>query len=400
MVFWLKRKRQGRPKGMYTLKKKDNFSLVKAIVRKNKGRDIADEEFLSYCHDATVMKARGALLRPKWYQAFLPSLNPEQEIMELLVPNENIDHVLNSIRDKGELHRSGAGAVFSFPCEEAMFLSQSEEVTKKVEGPSSSSASASFSDDLVHIICIVQIEKANAIAKEVMLAGGAGPTISYGFGRGLRDRLGIVRVCISPEKELMSVVVNRFEAERIFEVMIQVGRLDVPGEGFIYTIPISKGLNSLTSFTSDSLYGVSIPQIIKAIDEIKGNTDWRSQADLGEGISNSNNVADRTYLENLVRLTCVAIRGEGDILIRAALDAGAPGASVAFGRQMGEEKTMGNTSIKLSNEREIIQLTLAPDKVEEILNAILKKASEEQFEDVYFYTHVIPKAFTYLGPPK
>ena len=83
---------------MYTLKKKGNFSLVKAIVRKNKGRDIADEEFLSYCHDATVMKARGALLRPKWYQAFLPSLNPEQEIMELLVPNDNIDHVLSSIR--------------------------------------------------------------------------------------------------------------------------------------------------------------------------------------------------------------------------------------------------------------------------------------------------------------
>ena len=63
---------------MYTLKKKNNFSLVKAIVRKNKGRDIADEEFLSYCHDATVMKARGALLRPKWYQAFLPSLNPSK----------------------------------------------------------------------------------------------------------------------------------------------------------------------------------------------------------------------------------------------------------------------------------------------------------------------------------
>ena len=99
--------------------------------------------------------------------------------------------------------------------------------------------------------------------------------------------------------------------------MIQVGRLDVPGEGFIYTIPISKGLNSLTSFTSDSLYGV-IPQIIKAIDEIKGNT-IGGVGQIWEGVSNSNNVADRIYLENLVRLTCVAIRGEGDILIRPLL---------------------------------------------------------------------------------
>ena len=385
---------------MYTLNKKTDFSLVKAIVRKNKGREIADETFLSHCYDATIMKARGALLRPKWYQKFLPSLNPEQEIMELLVPDENIDYVLNSIRQRGELNRSGAGAVFSFPCEEAMFLDFEKSELKKAESSESDKEGTSFRDDLVHIICIVQIEKASSIAKEVMLAGAAGPTISYGFGRGLRDRLGIVRVCISPEKELMSVVVSRFEAERIFEVMVQVGRLDIPGEGFIYTIPISKGLNNLTSFTSDSLYGVSIPQIIKAIDEIKGNTDWRSQADLGEGGAKFSSGADRTYLENLIRLTCVSNRGEGDTLIRAALDAGAPGASVAYGHQMGEEKMMGNTSIKLSNEREIIQLTLATEKVEGILGAILKKASEEKFEDVYFYTHVIPKAITYLGPPK
>ena len=67
---------------------------------------------------------------------------------------------------------------------------------------------------------------------------------------------------------------------------------------------------------------------------------------------------------------------------------------------MGEEKIMENTSIKLSNEREIIQLTLSPDKVQPILDVILKEASEREFKDVYFYTHIIPKAFTYLGPPK
>ena len=99
-------------------------------------------------------------------------------------------------------------------------------------------------------------------------------------------------------------------------------------------------------------------------------------------------------------MTCVSIRGEGEKLIKAALNAGAPGASVAYGRQMGEEKTLADTSIKLSNEREIIQLTLSPDKVQEILDAILEEATKNSFEDVYFYTHVIPKAFTYLGPPK
>jgi hypothetical protein len=67
---------------------------------------------------------------------------------------------------------------------------------------------------------------------------------------------------------------------------------------------------------------------------------------------------------------------------------------------MGKEKMMGDTSIKLSNEREIIQLTLARDKLQGILDSILKEAEEKSFKDLYFYTHFIPKAFTYLGPLK
>ncbi|MDC0255982.1 P-II family nitrogen regulator [Bacteriovoracales bacterium] len=386
---------------MFKLNKDENFSLVKAIVGKNKGRLIADDELLSCCQGITVMKARGTLLRPKWYQSFLPSINPEQEILEMLVPNHNLDYVMAQVSMKGGLHRHGAGGVFAFPCQEAMFIGEGTKNETKKDFPKESSGKL-FRDDLVSIICIVQIDKANAIAKEAMIAGAPGPTISYGFGRGLRDRLGIVRVCISPEKELMSVVANRYEADRILDVMIRVGRLDVPGEGFIYTIPVKKGLNNVQSVLSDSLHGVSIPQIIKAIDEIKGSTDWRSNSDISEVSKNDGQikVQERVYLENLIRLTCVSIRGEGEKLIKAALNAGAPGASVAYGRQMGEEKTLADTSIKLSNEREIIQLTLSPDKVQEILDAILEEATKNSFEDVYFYTHVIPKAFTYLGPPK
>ena len=386
---------------MYTLKKQKGFTLVKAIVRKNKSRVIVDDSLLECCYDITVMKARGTLLRPKWYQGLLPSLNPEQEILECLVPNQHLDNVLAQVSMKGGLHRSGGGAIYSFPCEEALFLDNGMETGQQINLVQDDSDKL-FKDDLVAIVCIVQKDKANLIAKEAMLAGAPGPTISYGFGRGIRDRLGIVRICISPEKELMSVIVNQYEANKLFEVMIKVGRLDVPGEGFIYMIPIQKGLMNIRSVVSDDQNGVTMPQLIKAIDELKGNIDWRSQMDV-QDVSETDGhlqVQERVYLENLVRLTCVAVRGEGDILIKAALNAGAPGASVAYGRQMGEEKIMENTSIKLSNEREIIQLTLSPDKVQPILDVILKEASEREFKDVYFYTHIIPKAFTYLGPPK
>ncbi len=386
---------------MYSLNKKKSFTLVKAIVRKSKSRFIIDEDILKSCNYITEIKARGTLLRSKWYQSFFPSINPEQKILELLVPNHNLDHVLSRVSMKGELNHSGNGAILAFPCEETMFLSGEIKVEKR-ESNVQDDSKRIFREDLVSIVCIVQKEKANVIAKEAMMAGAPGPTVSFGFGRGIRDRLGLVRICISPEKELLTVVVNKYEVDKIFDAMIKVGRLDIPGEGFIYTIPVKKGLINIPSIVSDTIHGVSIPQIIKAIDEIKGSTHWRMHSGVHD-ISESDGIfqmQERVYLENLVRLTCVVVRGEGDALIRAAIEAGAPGASVVYGRQMGEEKMMGDTSIKLSNEREIIQLTLAQDKLQGILDSILKEAEEKSFKDLYFYTHFIPKAFTYLGPLK
>lgn len=386
---------------MYSINREKSFTLVKAIVRKSKSRFIIDDDILKSCKNITEIKARGTLLRSKWYQSFLPSINPEQKILELLVPNHNLDHVLGRVSMKGELHHSGNGAILAFPCDETMFLNGEKKVDKK-ESDVQDDTKKIFREDLVSIVCIVQKDKANVIAKEAMMAGAPGPTISFGFGRGIRDRLGLVRICISPEKELLTVVVNKYEVDKIFDAMIKVGRLDIPGEGFIYTLPIEKGLINIPSIVPDTIHGVSISQIIKALDEIKGNSHWRGHSGFHD-FSESDGifqVQERTYLENLVRLTCVVVRGEGDALIRAAIQAGAPGASVVYGRQMGEEKMMGDTSIKLSNEREVIQLTLAREKLQVILDAILKEASEKSLKDIYFYTHIIPKAFTYLGPLK
>jgi len=102
-------------------------------------------------------------------------------------------------------------------------------------------------------------------------------------------------------------------------------------------------------------------------------------------------------LTDLVRLTCVTERGKGDNMVDAAIAAGAPGASIAYGRKLGAEETMGDTSINLSKETEIIEMTLAPKAVDDIVNKMVESAKADENSDVYFYTQPVPKALTYLG---
>lgn len=188
-----------------------------------------------------------------------------------------------------------------------------------------------------------------------MRAGSPGPTIAFGQGLGIRDKLGLLRIAISPEKELIRVVVDSFDAEEIFNAMVEEGKLDTPGMGFIYTMPVEDGVINIASVAPEKNQLASNQQIIKAIDEIKGGSAWR--AHLGQ----NNGKTQKKTLSNLSRLTCVVERGKGDSLTKAAMNAGAPGASITYGNKRNHTQNEG-VALAVNKEMEIIEMTLAPQK--------------------------------------
>jgi hypothetical protein len=48
-------------------------------------------------------------------------------------------------------------------------------------------------------------------------------------------------------------------------------------------------------------------------------------------------------------------------------------------------------------EMEIIELTMLPDKFEPVLSAMIQSAKDDENNEAYFYSHVLPKALTYTG---
>ena len=78
------------------------------------------------------------------------------------------------------------------------------------------------------------------------------------------------------------------------------------------------------------------------------------------------------------------------------MNAGAPGASITYGNKRNHTQNEG-VALAVNKEMEIIEMTLAPQKVDEIISVMIDAAVAENNNDLYFYTQPVPKALTYLG---
>ncbi|MFP4446090.1 MAG: hypothetical protein ACLFPD_07565 [Desulfosudaceae bacterium] len=175
------------------------------------------------------------------------------------------------------------------------------------------------------ICCIMQRGQAEAVARIPLDTGTCVPAIHFGTGMGVRDRMGLLRITIPFEKEIVHAFATLHEAENIMEMMIEAGRLERPGSGFVYTFPVEAGLINIRVRRGQRQHAASIEQIVTALDNIKGGTEWRRRRNLGtRRISRK-----KHYIRNLVDLVLLCDGGTGSDLMKAAMDAGAGGATIS-----------------------------------------------------------------------
>ena len=365
------------------------FSLITVILPKASAKRILDKALSIQISTHVIINARGTLYRDKWYQKFKPAINPEQIIFELLVPVNLEEVIMNRISIAAGLHEGKRGALFSVRCSHAVFL-QPDIFPETINIEKIAGSQVTYNTQLTAIYCITQKGMAEDVATAAIRAGSSEPTIVYGQGQGLRDRLGLLRIAISPEKELIRVVVDHYDVEPVFEAMVQQGKLDLPGRGYIYMLPVEKGIINMAAVTSDRSELASRQQMIKAIDELKGSSAWRIQHE-----SDKNN--QRKFLTDVYRLNCVVEKGKGEKLIKSAIQAGAPGAGITNAVSGGGVIHKRSSTVSVYREMEIIELTMLPDKFEPVLSAMIQSAKEDDNNEAYFYSHVLPKALTFTG---
>lgn len=379
-------------------------SVVAAVLPPPSAKPVIEKLFASGERNAFVTNARGTLIRDQWLQRFSSLVSPEKEILRFLVPDAQVDGVIQDIADAGGLRFPGSGAVYSVPCDDLYHTPDFPIWAGLESGETGTDASLSLRENLSLISCILQPEQTEAASRAAMQAGSHGPVVFYCEGRGLRDRLGWLRITKKRTKEVMTLVVDNADADAVVEAIRLAGRLDMPGRGYLYRMPVQKGLVNLASIISSRHYAADMQQVIAAIDELMGHSNWRRRqvrrlssggraAGLGlYGVEAAENTAENT--EAMTRLTFISGQAHTQLLLDAALAAGASGANIMSSRfvELDSRVAMGR---RLNRERTWVQTVMPRDRASEVLQAVMHTAQQEGVTEACLFGQPVTRVVTY-----
>jgi nitrogen regulatory protein PII len=244
--------------------------------------------------------------------------------------------------------------------------------------------------ELTGICCIVQRGEGNDVARIALDTGTCVPAVTFGHGTGVRDKLGLLRIAIPAEKEIVHLAASSYDADIIMNMIIDEAKLDQPGKGFIYLFPLEAGQIDMKVFRGMPKHAASVEQIITAVDEMKGGSQWRARAGtahIGEGTV-------RTFLRDLVSLSFICDEGRGDELVRTAMDAGAPGATTGRMSYMGREQAKPGG---ISPAREKCSMIVHLSQVDAIIDAMIEDGAIDDRTHGIFFTSPVPRAYTFIG---
>ena len=249
--------------------------------------------------------------------------NSGARLFRFTVPRENSLDVMKGIIHAGELYSDGRGSVFSHDLmefsKEPPFINHSA-----LENYDKSISNAILLNKLSYVICVLSDqESAEKITRSALNLGICVPVITYGTGSIIRDQLGLIRITIPAEKELVHLLMPEHDSDSITKLLAEQGRLDRPGMGFIYNTPVSYGLMDTRLRMGRQRYAASIEQIIAAIDQLKNSTEWRRRLDADtENLKISKSMLPQDNCE----ISIISEEDRADRLSEVCIKVGATGA--------------------------------------------------------------------------
>ncbi len=272
-----------------------------------------------------IETARGVRQRIRRRAWGLPGLvadleNSPMDVYRVAVPPASAGRIMNALIEAGELRTPGHG----------MLLAQNIQQYAVPDAPASlgnPEAVPGMLRDMVLMTCILSMTgSGEQLASTVLQLGVCVPVVSRGAGTGIRDRLGLLRITIPPEKDIVRLMIPAHDANGIGRLLIEEGRLDRPGGGFLYQTPIRECLmDPLLRFGRQG-HAASMEQIIAALDDLKGGTVWRKRVDRMQ--ARPEQAGDRMR-QPFRELTFTCPEGQAERLVRAAMATGAGGATTS-----------------------------------------------------------------------
>jgi hypothetical protein len=270
------------------------------------------------------------------------------------VPLEYEQGVMRRIAEATDLKMGGRGCIFA---QRGSVRRGTPLVfdTEKLETLCGSSNSVP-PEDYALICCTVPRGIGEPLSAAVLELGVCVPVVFFGNGVGLRDKLGLLRITIPVEKEIIWFLVPRSDTELIERTLIPRARLDVPGHGFLYKIFVHAPVVNLRVRQGKRVHAATMEQVIAALDEVQGSSDWRR---LGTKKSESGT----RKKDDSRGLFFIGDEEEVDSFRKTAMENGARGATLNH-LEMRSYSALAQGQTMESNSREFCDIII-PSGIEE-----------------------------------
>ncbi|MFW7379220.1 MAG: hypothetical protein ACOH5I_10465 [Oligoflexus sp.] len=310
------------------------------------------------------------------------------EILRFFVPIAAEEQAIAMVAKRCRLNIPGRGTVYS----ERLKLSQCHpgiSLNQNLDLSQYHPAGFQIFRQLMGITCIVQRGEADDVVR-MLLHLGVVPTVMHGAGTGIRDRLGLLRITLPKEKDLILMVVGPTEADFITEKIIRVGRLERPGRGFIYQTPVSCGMINFKSSNRQVGHAASIDQIIAAIDALKGDFSWR------QGATGIDQQVKRSYMTG-IEVSAFMNEGYSAALAREVMRLGVTGATVLSPKLI---RPSLQSDQRVLPAREVVRMMIPAERLQGVIDICRELDICGEGGESFIVVGDVPRAFTYQAKEK
>ena len=103
-----------------------------------------------------------------------------------------------------------------------------------------------------------------------------------------------------------------------------------------------------------------------------------------------------TLLTDVRLITCIVQRGLGDIIVHAAQEAGAQGATIFYAKGSGVRERLGILGVAVEVEKEVVNIVVSSEQLETVFNNIYLAGRLDIPGMGFMYVAPLEKAATYI----
>jgi len=309
-------------------------------------------------------------------------------IVSFLVSPTEVESVAAYIVSRLDLNVPGQGTLKVYAVSVGIHPDGPSPDSTSIGPPEGNRENVLLLDNVSEIVSIVQRGEGTNISSSALNLGQSVPSVTFGIGRGLREKLNLIRITFPRDKEIMRLTANADEAADVFDQLVDAGRLDEPGKGFIYLSPMQRALPNTLLFRGSQRHAATMEQVIQAIDSIHGSATWRQRRTETQSTAGT----QRKYLESMDEIAVHIADGQSQRIVLAAMSAGAAGATISKARLVrlaGQEKSAAGL--------ELLYIIVPSASTDTILDAVAQEGLWEEKLNGGATVRPVRKACTYLG---